>query len=286
MKRNTRLMMIVLVTVLWSVAQPLVAEAKTNEYAPALSCTNPSPGEAWKCNVERQILASTVRLKWRVSTKKADGSGYNSVGSIGHATVMDGRHLVTHNHTGIVSLSNPRDGEIVEIAVYTVDGELIWEGPLAAVTVALEEAETLVLDFGTYRDEGMFARRGLSSAEFRAWGSLSLQPGMEVAQVDWNGTTVHVDWIKIESVITNNGTPRLELANFVARGASGGGVFLNGYHVANNWSQATTLDGNSGAVTRRYSVAALNPTQVAVADFAPVAGESADAADGHGNAVE
>jgi hypothetical protein len=285
MKRNTRLMMIVLVTVLWFVAQPLVVQAKTNDYAPALSCSNPSPSEAWKCNVEQQILASTVRLKWLVMTKNADGS-YNSVGSVGHATIMEGRYLVTHNHTGIVSLSNPKDGEIVEVAAYTVSGELIWEGPLAAITVAREEAETLVLDFGTYRGEGMFARRGMGSAGFRTWESLSLQPGMEVAQVDWDGAATHVDWTKIESVVTDNGTPRVELANFVARGASGGGLFLNGYHIANNWSQATTLDGNTGAVTRRYSVSALNSVQVAAANFTPSTNETADAADVPGNAVE
>jgi hypothetical protein len=101
---------------------------------------------------------------------------------------------------------------------------------------------------------------------------------MEVAQIDWDGATAHVEWVVIEDVVMNDGTPRLELANAVMRGASGGGVFWNGYHIANNWSQATTYDANSGAVTRQYSVAALNSTAVVEAESA-TADEVAESVD-------
>ncbi len=288
MKRNTRLMIIVLVTVLWLVAQPLAAEAKTNDRTLPFSCINPLRGEKWKCAaLERQILASTVRLEWRVSTRKDDGSGYDSVGSIGHATIVAGRYLVTHNHTSIVSLSNPKDGERVVISVYTANGKLIWEGSLVAITIVVENAETLVLDFGIYRGAEMFTTLGMASAELAAWESLPLQPGMEVAQIDWNGATTHVDWVTIENVITDSGVPRLELANFVMQGASGGGIFWNGYHIANNWYRETMNDVNSGTVMRQYSVTALNSTQTAtVVDLAPTANESVDSADSRGAVMD
>jgi hypothetical protein len=60
----------------------------------------------------------------------------------------------------------------------------------------------------------MFAGLDMASAEFKAGGSLALQPGMEVAQIDWDGAANYVDWVTIEDVITDSGTPRLKLANF------------------------------------------------------------------------
>jgi hypothetical protein len=229
------------------------------------SCANPTPDEVRECDeLERQVLASTVRLEWHLWIINDDGSGYTFVdGSTGHATIKEGRYLVTHNHPG-VSPSELKDGEFITVSIFTANGEPIWlEARLMTITIALEEAETLALDFDDYGDQGLFAAMGMSSAEFKAWGSLPLQPGMEVAQIEWDGATAHVDWVTIDDVITESGTARLELANFVRPGASGGGVFWNGYHVANTWSQVTTRDEDSGAVLRQYSVAALNSTQVA-----------------------
>jgi hypothetical protein len=160
---------------------------------------------------------------------------------------------------------------------------------LVAVTIVVEDAETLVLDFGTYRDGGteMFTAFGLASAEPAAWGSLPIQPGMEVAQVDWDGSNTHVDWVTIEGIITDGGTPRLELDNYVEGGASGGGVFWGGYHIANNWYRATTNNANSGAVIRQYSAAALNSAQAAtVVHLAPTADEPVDSAGSHGDVID
>lgn len=67
---------------------------------------------------------------------------------------------------------------------------------------------------------------GLSSAEFQAWQALPLQQGAEVAQVTWDGQTSSVDWVTIAAIVTDSGTPRLELDSTVAAGTSGGGVFL------------------------------------------------------------
>jgi hypothetical protein len=266
MKRSKRSVVVILVAALWLVGKPVVVEAKANN---PIHLNNSVAGQVSNGesnnDIEEQILSSTVRLEWHVQTRNDDGSGYTEVGSVGHATVKAGRYLVTHNHTHIVSLSDRKDGEIVQLSVSTAGGELIWEGPLAAISVALEDPETLVLDFGTYRGQGFLTTIGLPSAEFKAWESLSLLPGMEVAQIDWDGATAHVEWVAIEDVVTHSGTPRLELANVVMRGASGGGVFWNGYHIGNNWSQATTYDANSGAVTRQYSVVALNSNSVVAA---------------------
>ena len=53
-------------------------------------------------------------------------------------------------------------------------------------------------------------------------------------------------------------TPQAVLENFVEQGASGGGVFYDGVHVANNWFRSTDRQAETGDVLRQYSVAALN----------------------------
>jgi hypothetical protein len=240
-------------------ARPTVASEPT--------CSDPKPSEVWKCDVEQQILASTVRLQWYVRTRSGDGSR-TAAGSIGHGTVKDGRFLVTHNHTKIVSLSDPEDGQLVEVSITQVNGELVWEGPLAAITIVVEDPKTLVLDFGAYRGEGMLAALGLPSAEFASWESLPLQPGIEVAQVNWDGTTTRVDWVVIDNITTDGDTPSLELANVAVPGASGGGVYWNGAHIANNWYQTSAVDASSETVLQDFTVAALNSPQAAGATVA------------------
>jgi hypothetical protein len=230
-----------------------------------LVCANPMPDVVRKCKeLEWQILASTVRIEWDLWVTNDSGDGYSRVDRIGHATVKEGRYLVTHNHGGL-SQSDLKNREWDRISVFTANGLPIWpEAPLHTISITAEDAETLVLDFGDYGGQGLFSLIGLSSAEFKAWGALPLQTGMEVAQVTWDGETALVDWVTIDDVVTDNGTPRLELDSDVALGTSGGGVFWNGYHIANTWSQASVLNASSGAVSRRYSVAALNSPQVAV----------------------
>ena len=228
------------------------------------SCSDPAPDRAAECDeLERQILASTVRLEWHVWMEKDDGSGYTPVSAnAGHATIKEGRYLVTHNHSAI-SLSDPKSGLLTTISVFTAAGKPLWlDAPVELVSIVVEDAETLVLDFGSYGSEGLFAAFGLSSAEFRPWESLALQSGQEVAQISWDGETAEVDWVKVESVITEHGTPRLEVVNFVMPGASGGGVFWNGYHIANTWTREFVRNVHSRAILRRYSVAALNSPQV------------------------
>jgi hypothetical protein len=213
--------------------------------------------------LEQQILASTVRIEWNLWVKDDNDGKYSRVDRISHATVKEGRYLVTHNH-GEVLQSDAKNEQFNRVSIFTSDGILVWpKGPIHTLAITVEDEETLMLDFGEYGGQGLFAMWGISSAEFRAWDSLSLQPGMEVAQVVWNGSRAHVDWVTINDVETERGTPRLELASFVPSGTSGGGVFWKGYHVANTWYNETVYADTNGAVSRQFSVAALNSPQVA-----------------------
>jgi hypothetical protein len=228
------------------------------------SCASPTPGEIEECQrLEQQILASTVRLEWHLWNMMDDGNGYiTGKGGVGYATIKEGRYLVTHNHSEILR-SDLKNGSFITVSVFSADGEPIWlEAPLSLISIVVEETETLVIDFGNYTGQGPFAIPGLTSAEFKAWEMIPLQPGMEVAQIDWDGAMASVNWVIVENVITERGTPILELANFTAEGTSGGGIFWNGYHIANTWYQATNLDRKTRTVLRRYSVAALNSPQV------------------------
>jgi hypothetical protein len=228
------------------------------------SCADPTADIASRCEaMDQKILAATVRLELH---------GPN--GGIGHGTIKDGRYLVTHNHYAVSGavLANSGENGVTAVSVLKANGDIILlEAPLTFFTVALDAPEILVLDFKEYGGIGFFDSVGVPSAEFKAWNSLSLQPGMEVAQIDWDGSTAFVKWVKINNVtIVAGGTPTLELANFVAHGASGGGVFWNGYHIANNWNRVTESNQDNGAVLRQYSVAVLDSSPIVAAVAAPV----------------
>ena len=66
-----------------------------------------------------------------------------------------------------------------------------------------------------------------------------------------------------QDIVTERGTSSLELANLVTSGTSGGGVFWNGYHIANTWYQAYVFAENGVTISRHFSAAALNSSQVA-----------------------
>ncbi len=231
------------------------------------SCTYPTPEKVEECKqLERQILASTVRVEWNLWVAK-DGNSmmYTCVRkSIGHATIKEGRYLVTHNHWDLL-LSDLGRGERVTLSVFSATGKPIWlETPLEVITIVEAGSETLVLDFGDFGAQGLFALLGIPSAEFMIWEAIPVQSGMEVAQVNWDGTTARVDWVTVDEVIIRNGVARLELVSTVIDGTSGGGVFWNGYHIANTWYRVTERRFWDGKLVRQYSVAALNPPTVAV----------------------
>jgi hypothetical protein len=210
----------------------------------------PGPDHVARCHdLEAHILATTVRLEF-----------HGPAGGIGHGTVLGGRYLVTHNHYPIdgAALRDAVANGVTAVSLFKANGELVLlKVPISYLAVALVAPEMMVLDFKEYSGVGFFDTVGVPSAESRSWESLALQPGMEVAQVDWDGSTAHVDWVRVSAIRNEDGTEVLELDNFVQQGASGGGVFFGGFHLANNWLRATN-ESASGVVTGQFTIAALD----------------------------
>ncbi len=232
--------------------QPVIAAAPVTADAQATpSCANPTPDVAAACDeTARRIRASTVRLEF-----------HGPAGGIGHATVVGGRYLITHNHYPVTAaaLNNGGDGAVTAVSVLKANGDIILlKAPLSYFKVVREEPEMLLLDFQAYSGVGFFDSLGVPSVEWRDGTTLLPAPGSEVAQVNWNGSTAHVDWVRVTASYQTGAVSYLELDNFVEQGASGGGVFYNGVHIGNNWSRLTDRL-ETGAVVRQYSVAALNP---------------------------
>ena len=151
------------------------------------------------------------------------------------------------------------------ISLYRVDGDpILQHAPLTAFTVVAEDATTLVLEVSDGSGRGMFEALGLPSARFAHWQKLHLAPGMEVAQVLWNGRNTSVQWASIDNLMVE-GAPSLELRSTLGSGSSGGGVFWQGVHIGNNLSR-TRVRGQQQEIIRLYSTVALNdmPAETAV----------------------
>jgi hypothetical protein len=225
------------------------------------SCAQPTGRMEQACReLEQRILAATVRIELQGWSVASDESGYNVDYTVGHATVRDGRYLITHNHFRIPLSIRPQDGESEVYTTVTLSdssGETFFKGPISDFELAWEDPETLVF---SYKDEELFQDAGIVSAEFSDWSSIPLKAGMEVAQVDWDGATTRVDWTMVQEVDVEDGVPRLVLADGVTLGASGGGIFWHGIHIANNWLLVQHY-GGSGTLTETTKVA-LNSTPV------------------------
>lgn len=257
-KRVALIGLALLIGVKLTIIEPTAA---SNTTKPA-GCREPHEARAGWCRaLERQILNSTVLISFKGWVIKPGGAGYQADYSSGHGTVMDGRYLVTHNHFSLpVSDERGEGGEVYGVRIYLYDsaGLPVFQGPSSEFEVVVEEGETLVL---RHEDEGFFKALGFSSAEFGAWASLPVEIGVEVAQVDWDGLTTRVDWVKVKDVDMEAGTPRLVLADGVFPGASGGGIFWEGVHVANNWLYQAKV-GEGGDRYDEATTAALNPQAV------------------------
>ncbi len=226
-------------------------------------CADATPaGERDCARLERQILASTVRFE--IFGPDITDPNQRSEG-MGIGTVKDGRYLVVHNHFSVdlTVFADERYAGEAKISMYTGIGDLfVWEAKAPLFTVIVAEPEMLVLDFGTdSAGEGFFESRGLQSAAFTNWQQDSPRAGQEVAQVVWDYHRTTVDWVLIKEVIAVAGVPRLILSSPLLPGASGGGVFWNGAHVAVNWQTGRILNERS-EVLEQFSTAALNSNRV------------------------
>ena len=194
-----------------------------------------------------------------------EGFGYRILSGSGHATVMGGRHLVTHNHIDEALFSLLLDGDpddLITVIIFESNGKVLLEVSAQTISVLVVDREASVFDFGEKDGLGLFDSLGQPSAQFIAQPFDSLQPGVEVAQIDWDGQTTHIDWVTIETITTISETPVITLANCIRHGASGGGLFWNGYHIGNNWSRSSECSqGLANGITPRSTVA-LNSTLV------------------------
>ncbi|MGD2158179.1 MAG: hypothetical protein PVG32_14985 [Anaerolineales bacterium] len=231
-----------------------------------LSKPEPASGLGQKRNsaTERKILASTLRIKIETWIIYIEGQGYTKLASSGHGTVMDGRYLVTHNHfrVPLVELLDTFDSEFATVTLYRAGGQQLWQGTLKVADVAVIGSETLVLEFVDENGGGLFESLGVPSAVFTTLSSQPIEEGMEVAQINWDKNTAYVQWTRVESIDQKGDTTVMELSSCLVPGSSGGGVFVNGVHIANNWSRSIGCGESASAEIQPYSLAALNTTEL------------------------
>jgi hypothetical protein len=246
--------MVILAALLVEILTPMQGEQ-------ARTCQQPGVLTSAYCQqMETLLLNATVRVEvqsWRVAPAE---TGYDILGSVGHATVQDGRYLVTHNHFSTLDLSQPVSAEseaYTRLLLYDADGEFLLAAPLIDFVVMEEGAEKLVIELKEEDARAVLASRGVTSGCFESQHLISLTPGIEVAQVDWDGSNAHVDWVSVQKIIVVNDVPCLLLSEGVTPGASGGGIFLDGVHVATTWAVVEQLDIN-GNVLQRFTLAALD----------------------------
>lgn len=230
---------------------------------------HPSDGMAHTCKeMEQTILSTTLRIEIDTWIIYIEGEGYSSLSSNGHGTVMDGRYLLTHNHFRLPlleMLGGEFDGEFATVRLYTADGNLLWQGPLTTAAVAYDDAETLLLEFRDRDGRELFEKLGIPSAKIAARGTQQVVPGATVAQVNWDNEQAFVQWTEVETAFSDDGTPVLQLADCLVPGSSGGGVFLNGVHIANNWSRSMGCVEGADDGASLYSKAALNSAELLAA---------------------
>jgi hypothetical protein len=228
-----------------------------------ISCINlESPEINSQCNsLANQILAVTVRIE--LHTWVTFGGHQKPITTKSHATIMAGKYLVTHNHFKY-SLTEQveENGEVkgyTAVSLRKPDGNLLLDtAPLSSFSIVYEDAETLVLAFVNENGQGLFEAANLPSALFADFSAVNLTTGDELAQIDWDGETAHVDWVLVDNVSLNDEVPQMQVSNFPKKGCSGGGVFFNGIHVGNNWAKNIEENSATDEITRRYSIIALN----------------------------
>jgi hypothetical protein len=118
------------------------------------------------------------------------------------------------------------------------------------------------LEFEDENGGGLFESLGVPSADFATASSQPIEAGMEVAQLNWDKNTAYVQWANVESIYEKGDAEVLELSSCLVPGSSGGGVFVNGVHIANNWSRSIGCGESAAGEIQPYSLAALNTTEL------------------------
>jgi hypothetical protein len=243
-----------LFTIGWQMPQK--ADQSNPTHTKYTSCIELTTSNSDLCATqEADILASVIRLVLHADFQKGQLTDFR--GSMGHGTVMAGRYLVTHNHFTIdlLALSPSNTQGLTGFSLYTAVGQrIIHNAHITTFRVSAQDSQTLILDFGA----DYFNKLNIPSASFMAADEAQLTIGTEVAQIDWDGEQAYVIWTTVTQIFKQHPSPHLQLDHYVMVGASGGGIFWQGHHVANNWAHATLTNPDSGAFTRAYTVTALN----------------------------
>lgn len=225
---------------------PSAKQSETSEF----SCIYPaSYEERVMCkHIADQILAVTVRIEMHAD----DAFGQS------HATVVDGRYLVTHNHF-YYSLRDRGGTGYTAVTLRRANGDLLLEkAPLSSFRVVHEDTQALVLEFVDRNGQGLFDTLGIHSAQILDWKSVPWVAGLELAVVDWNNQTAHVDWVGVVAGELGGKVPNVQVNNPTIYGASGGGAFWNGYHVGNIFAWCLERDAQTNRVVRSFTLLALN----------------------------
>jgi hypothetical protein len=241
----------------------MAASQEMDDHRKDFSCANPRGEEdrAACAEIEAQILASTVRIEL-LTWMSSDGQQKQLL-TKSHATILADRYLVTHNHfrhnlSNQVEVFGDESG-YAAILLRDTNGRLLLEyDDLKVFTVVYQDEEILVLAFLDEHGKGLFEAANLPSAKFADRNVVALEEGDELAQIDWDGVTAHVDWVRVDHVIEFDDVPQIQVDNFPLKGSSGGGVFLDGVHVGINWMRNTKINQATGEVTGQYSTVALN----------------------------
>ena len=226
------------------------------------SCADPVGARVDICRtLEQAFLDSTVRLLIYALPADPEDTDSPVLATVSHGTVLEGRYLVTHNHYANNVFSTDQQDEpdnSVIIDIFDAGGEFLLRVPAQTVSALVVDRQTMVLDFGESDGPGLFAAAGFLSADFISQSSVDLQPGMEVAQIDWDGTSSHINWVTIEEVTTESIIPNIKLSDCINSGASGGGVFWRGNHIGNNLSRSFKCNPELDFGTAYHSKVVLN----------------------------
>lgn len=242
------------------------AETPPKEQGLGYSCAAPNQATAAACQAETEkILNATVRIKLEYGSggkpiPSDQTTSYEITQVTSHATLVNKRYLVTHNHFPISPrlMKENAAGLELRLSLYTLNNDLILRGASTRnFDVFVEFPETLVLDF---RESGevLFKAFGVQSVSMGTIEHVPLSPGMEVAQVNWDGVTTWVEWVRVEEVIEEQGITLIVLNQGVQKGGSGGGVFWHGLHIGNNWKTCEVRAVLDSQPIRMFSIAVSN----------------------------